>query len=61
MQIKFNETKSMLMKESEDAKKEIEECRVDSAMMEKLCAENEKLKVHTDEIIFNINLTMQTN
>ncbi|KMZ61687.1 putative Myosin XI [Zostera marina] len=45
MQIKFNETKSMLMKESEDAKKEIEECRVDSAMMEKLCAENEKLKL----------------
>lgn len=51
MEVKFNKTKSMLMKETEDAKKQVEECRVDSAIMEKLSAENEKLKVRAHACI----------
>lgn len=52
MQLQFKETKAMLMKEIEVAKKEAEKVPVvqeipvvDHAMLEKLTSENEKLKV----------------
>lgn len=52
MQLQFTETKERLMKEREAAKKEVEQVPVikevpvvDHELMDKLAAENEKLKV----------------